>query len=45
MMNLLSTLWESITTTIVIVGAIVAISILYNIWKHQKNEDNDTKDK
>jgi hypothetical protein len=43
MMNLLSTLWESITTTIVIVGTMVAISILYNIWKRQQNEDNDTK--
>ena len=44
-MNFISTLWESVTTTIVIVGAIVAISILYNIWKQQKNEDKNTKKK
>ena len=44
-MNLISAFLESVTTTIVIVGAIVAISILYNIWKHQRTEDNHAEDK
>ena len=45
-MNLISNLWESITTTIVIVGAIVALTIFYNIifGKQQPTEDNPRKD-
>ena len=30
-MDFISNLWESITTTIVIVGAIIALAIFYNI--------------
>ena len=46
-MNLISNLWESITATIVIVGAIVALTIFYNIiFGKQKltEEDKSTKD-
>mgnify|MGYP005989291599 CR=1 FL=1 len=45
-MNLISNLWESITTTIVIVGAIVALTIFYNIifGKQQPTEDKHTED-
>ena len=44
-MNLISNLWESITTTIVIVGAIVALTIFYNIifGKKQPTEDKSTE--
>lgn len=44
-MNLISTLWDSVTTTILIVGVIVAISIIYNIWKHEQNKDKPKVDK
>jgi len=45
-MNLISNLWESITTTIVIVGAIIALATLYNIifGKKQPTEDKPTED-
>ncbi len=45
LINLISNLWESITTTIVIVGAIVALAIFYNIifGKQQPTEDKPTK--
>ena len=45
-MNLISNLWESITTTIVIVGAIIGLAIFYNIifGKKQPTEDKSTED-
>jgi hypothetical protein len=47
-MNLISNLWESITATIVVVGAIIALAIFYNIifGKKQPTEDESlNKDK
>lgn len=45
-MEFISNLWDSITTTIVIVGVIVALSIFYNILfgKQQPTEDKSTED-